>query len=112
MDTPYPSSAVRSETVDELFALLAHEKYRHVIQYFQQTSDSVTTLDRLVSYSVQQTDDNINREKRAIALHHVALPRLAETSVLDYDTRQNTIRYRGWPAAERLVQQLHKLEAT
>lgn len=100
-DSPSPQSG--SERVHDVVALLSDEEYRHVIRYFRRESESVTDIDALVEYSVRLSDENVDRDSRAIALHHVVLPKLATAGVLDYDPRHNTVRYRGSSVAERLV---------
>lgn len=98
-----PPSELTPDTVDDVFAVLSNEEYRHVIQYFRQTSQSVADIESLVEFSVQHAAGDVERDNRALTLHHVVLPKLAEAGVLDYDTRHNTVRYRGWPIAEQLV---------
>ena len=100
-DPPPPELA--SDTVDDLAAELSNEEYRQIVQYFQRTSQPVANIDSPVAFSVQLAEDDVDRDKRAITLHHVVLPKLADAGVLDYDTRQNTVRYRRWPVGEQLI---------
>lgn len=107
MDASHPPP---SNTGDDPFAVLSNEHCRHVVRYFRQSSEPVAQLDGLVEYSARLADDETTRDSHAIALHHVALPKLADAGVLDYDIRNNTVRYRGHPIAEQLVGRVTELE--
>ncbi|NEU58131.1 hypothetical protein [Halorussus sp. MSC15.2] len=41
------------------------------------------------------TDPERHHQRVAVSLHHNCLPKLDRTSVLDYDPRSKTVRYRG-----------------
>lgn len=107
MDASHPPPLNAS---NDPFAVLSNEHCRHVVQYFRQSSVSVTELDSLVEYSARLADDETDRDRHVIALHHVALPKLADAGIVDYDTRNSTVRYRGHPTVERLIDYSTELE--
>ena len=96
-------SEVAPETLDELFSVLSNEPARDVVQYFRRASDSTATFDSLVDFSVERAEESVDRERRAIAIHHSALPKLDEIGVVDYDARNDAITYHGHPAVELIV---------
>lgn len=45
----------------------------------------------------------------AARLHHSALPKLHEADVLEYDARSDSVRYRGRPELDVLIDALDEL---
>lgn len=76
---------------------------RPVLQYFRTHSTAVATLDELAAAVSDERDED--ERQVAIRLHHVTLPKLAETGVLDYDGRTNTARYRGDEVGDDLTEE-------
>lgn len=75
----------------------ATDSCRLVVSYFRERSEDVATLDELVAYGTEQTDESRTSDQLAIRLHHSTLPKLADVGALDYDERTHTVRYWGYP---------------
>ena len=96
-------SSSRSIPVDERFDALARADCRAVIQFFRDGSTEETTLDDLVTGIVDGSYWDTDESHARLRLHHLTLPKLADTGILDYDPGSKTVRYRGRPAVERLL---------
>lgn len=100
MSLPTPSKSRRDDSTDALFSALANKRRRHVLQYFQSSSDDVASLEELVD-AVPRDERTDGRKRVALRLHHVTLPKLEDAGLLEYDARSNTVRYRGNPLLDR-----------
>lgn len=89
------------EPLDELLALLTNCYCREVIAYFRNSAETTATVDDLVDEIDKQ--DHGGSKRVATQLHHVVLPKLAETNVIDYDRRGNVVEYHGHPELETLM---------
>ena len=96
-------SSAHSIQIDERFDALARTDRRAVIQFFRDESTEEVTLDDLVTGIVNGSYWDTDESHARLCLHHFALPKLADTGILDYDPRSKTIRYRGRPAVEQLL---------
>lgn len=72
---------------------------RSILTYFRESPAETATLKDLSAYvAARQNDaDARSRETIRISLHHVDLPKLDATGVLEYDPRSTTARYWGQP---------------
>jgi len=89
--------------IDELFDALARTDRRAVIRFFREESTEEVTLDALVTGIVDGSYWDTDKSHARLCLHHSTLPKLADTGILDYDPRSKTVRYRGQPAVEQLL---------
>ena len=96
-------SSGRSIPIDERFGALARTDRRAVIQFFRDESTEEATLDDLVTGIVDGSYWDTDESHARLRLHHFTLPKLADTGILDYDPRSKTVRYRGQPAVEQLL---------
>ena len=96
-------SSSRSIPIDERFDALAQADRRAVIQFFRDGSTEEVTLDDLVTGIVDGGYWDTDESHARLCLHHFALPKLADTGILDYDAKRKTVRYRGQPAVEQLL---------
>lgn len=94
-------------SLDLLLDALANRRARYVLSYFESASVDVADLEDLVHYIVEReneaglvTDADDHHQRVAISLHHNRLPKLDETTVIDYDPRSNTVRYRDSERAQ------------
>lgn len=85
-----------------MFHILADKHRRYVLYYLNQTSDDVIHLEELVEQVAtwhpdvsEEADADDQYQRVVIELHHKHLPALAETGIIDYDARSNTIKYWG-----------------
>ena len=89
--------------IDERFDALARTDRRAVIQFFRDESAEEVTLDALVTGIVDGSYWDTDESHARLCLHHFALPKLADTGILDYDPRNKTVSYREQPAVEQLL---------
>lgn len=85
-----------SECIDDRYGLLANRHRRAVLAYFQESASDVASVSDIAT----EISDHGGEEQARIQLHHYALPRLDAAGVVEYDTRSNTVRYRGHPNLE------------
>lgn len=103
-----PDAAPRTDSdvnADDVFDVLSNARRRSVITYLHD-ADDVVELTELVDWIRTREPDRSeedHREAVAIALHHVHLPKLAASGVIDYDPRSRTIRYREPPELDQQV---------
>lgn len=85
--------------------VLADERRRYVLSYFRNTDDDVAELAELVGWvQAHETErEGGRRETVRIELHHNHLPKLADSSVIEYDARSGTVRYHGRAEHERMA---------
>lgn len=100
-------------SVDVLLEVLANEQRREVLRYFQQAEDSVASLGTLAKHLVEgdETGDR-PRERVSVRLHHSHLPKLAETTAIEYDPRSRSVRYHDHPGLGTLLEAVDSLEST
>jgi len=96
-------SITRSIQMNERFDALARTDRRAVIQFFRDESTEEVTLDDLVTGIVDGSYWDTDESHARLFLHHSTLPKLADTGILDYDAKRKTVRYRGRPAVEQLL---------
>lgn len=67
----------------------------HVTAYFDASTGETASLDDLARYAAMRLSGTAewSAERIRLRLHHAVLPRLADTGVLDYDSRTATVRY-------------------
>ncbi len=90
------------------FELLSHRYRRYVLHFLATRPNGVSTrreLATVVSESVHDEADPTESDVNRIAteLHHVHLPKLADSNVLDYDSRTGYVRYWGEPTIEEFT---------
>ncbi|WP_458189836.1 DUF7344 domain-containing protein [Haladaptatus sp. NG-WS-4] len=94
-----------SLSLDTCFELLADRWRRHLLCYFAENSSVTATTDELVGHLIQEdtsaTPDDTTWVK--LELHHKHLPKLAAAGVIDYDRRDETVRYHGGKTLEDAV---------
>lgn len=89
-------------SLNAIFDALSHRRRRHILSYLHDSPTSVFSFDELVDVVANREAalGEQDRKRVAINLHHVALPKLADSGVLEYDSRGKTVRYRGHSALE------------
>ena len=101
---PPPGTAVRGEgpgadPTDSLFWLLGNPRRRVVLAHLQRRADETVDVDEVIdAVAARERPDpgpGTHRERVAIDLHHVHLPKLADAGVIEYDPMERTLRYRG-----------------
>lgn len=88
--------------IDDLFLTLADERRRSVLYFFRSSENDVATVAELIEYTAQ-TCPGVEMERLEVSFHHAILPRLAEANIIEYDSRSQTVRYRGHPLLEKML---------
>lgn len=110
-DQPYNDTADwaksgKTPSIYEIIAVLDQPIRREILQYFSEGSDQEAYVGELVEYlsdKDSQTSQPSGDDRIALRLHHVDLPKLAETGVIDYDPNEQLVRYEGDPSLERYL---------
>lgn len=89
--------------LDAVLKLLARRPRRLILHYLAAEDDAA--FEDLITFVIDhdvdvETDDH---DRLLIALYHLHLPKLAAADLIDYDTRDETVRYRGAPKVDRLL---------
>ena len=103
-------SSDRSIPIDERFDALARTDRRAVIQFFGDEPAEEVTLDGLVTGIVDGSYWDTDESHARVCLRHSTLPKLADTGILDYDPRSETVEYRRQPAVEQLLDAISETE--
>lgn len=90
----------RRANVGQLVTALADERCRAVVSFFGDYSGDSASVETLACVLCDRGREG--QERYAVRLHHVTLPALAETGVVDYDPETNVVHYHGHPEMERL----------
>jgi len=97
-----------TSAMSRLLASLSSESRRLIVAYFMDGDTAIASVADLAEHVHAELDDanSDSLEQVTIQLHHVDLPKLAATSVLDYDPRTRTVRYHGEPTLEDMQEYL------
>ncbi|WP_227353945.1 DUF7344 domain-containing protein [Haladaptatus salinisoli] len=93
---------VPSAAFDTWLELLSDERCRRILELAVASPDGVMATDELASRLADRSD--AGRERTSVHLHHVALPKLTDSGLVDYDDRTETIRYRSNPTFEAVFE--------
>lgn len=89
--------------LDSLFTALADKQRRLVLQYFQSTDRSVASVAELVDYTAEATPESPSRDRLELRFHHCTLPKLDDLGVIEYDTQNRVVQYRGSPVVTEVL---------
>lgn len=93
----------RSQDVDSALEAVTTERRRRVLRELRARSTDSVDLTTLADAITAPERPALASETVTIELHHRDLPKLAETGVLDYDSRSRTVRYHGHRGIELLL---------
>jgi len=90
--------SVMNHSLDACLRLVSNRHRRRVIHHLRHEATETTTVDELVDQlhsgdSPSKNGPPQDREKLAIQLHHIHLPKLAVHGVVGFDHRGGTVRY-------------------
>jgi hypothetical protein len=92
-----------SLSLDTTLEILADHDRRAIIDYLRDDADQTATVEELAGHLVSQTaekvDERPSSDRVQTMLHHVHVPKLVDVGLVDYDARNEEIRYWG---SERL----------
>lgn len=99
-------------SVDLLLAVLADEQRRTILRYVQRADGSDVSLEALAA-ALAESDatDCRDPDRVAVELHHSHLPKLAETSFIEYDVTDTTVRCHDHERLDSLLATLDDLES-
>lgn len=97
------AAEVTSAHLDTVYMALADEHRRQVLRYFLTTDETVASVDDLIDYAIENGTGDTTHDRLALTFHHIALPKLAELGAVEYDARDQEVRYRGHSLLERLL---------
>lgn len=103
--------------VDETYTLLANRQRRKLLYHLREMNPAETTLESLVQHlaesdhvTIDGADDEEIRERLHLSLIHSHIPKLEQAAVIDWNERDKTIRYRGDPVLDELLDVSQRLE--
>lgn len=105
----FPHDTVPSKRLDAIYATLADRRRRYLLYCLTGDAADVRELSELaadVAAVEEAADGSLGSPNPGAVendLHHRQLPRLADVGLIDYDTRQGTVRYTGSPTLETWV---------
>lgn len=97
-------------TADDVCSVLANEQCRSVLYYFQESTQDVVSVEDLAAFISERNNIIVTREQATIVLQHIALPKLEDAGIIEYDERSSTVRYRGHPQLESIVRLVAEIE--
>lgn len=100
------SSEEKCKSFDSIFRALADEDRRCILAYLSE--NEVATMTELIDYLSTECSITHDREQAATHLHHANLPKLEETSLVEYDSRSKTVRYYQEPVVEKLLEYMEE----
>lgn len=103
MSTPPAGQSKGDTSLDIIFSALADENRRHVLLYFQSSSQTVASVGDLVAYTLAQNGTQADPVRIVVKFHHVTLPLLDDAGLLDFDRRNNCVRYQENPLVEEVL---------
>lgn len=90
--------------IDQRFALLDRYERRCIIQFLRESETGDVSVSDVVSHLRKQVPTSDEHDKIEVDLHHVHLPKLATIDALEFDSRSETVRYRGDELVEALLE--------
>jgi len=99
-------TAIQTISTDTALQLLADQQRREVLHRLVESNGSAS-MDELISAVVTNTSSPRNpdevRNHIAVNLHHVHLPKLQDTGIIEYDTSSEAIQYHSNELIEELL---------
>lgn len=99
------STTTAPTIIDTACDVLAHRDRRAIVGYFMATDSTSAGVTELAEYARQEELHELDRETCdcLLSLHHFHLPKLADAGIIEYDSRGNTVRYRGGDILEEFM---------
>jgi hypothetical protein len=96
-----------TEKCDELLELLCHRHRRQILRFLDNRPTNTATVDELVSH----VDSPSGESSLSTRMHHVHLPKLADSGLIEWDSRSETVRYYPEPLCQDMLQTLRSHSA-
>lgn len=97
----------------QILSVLANQRRRRLLAYLHDKDGDVASFAELTDYLVvgeADSVDDLDTDGVAISLHHTDLPKLADVGLIEYDTRSQTVRYRGYEEVEHVFDRVSRAE--
>lgn len=110
-ETPDKAASGKSSSFNEVIAVLDRPIRREIVQYLAGGTEQEVDLDELVNYLSGKnlhTSQLSSGDRIALRLHHVHLPKLAETGVIDYDPNERRVSFHGETSLDRCLDLLQE----
>lgn len=102
-------------SLDACLELLANRQRRTMVRFFLENGTDHAPVDELITAIIDEeeakTGERPGHDSIASALFHIHLPKFADAAILDYDTRNLDVRYRGDPQVEAVYAKIREIEA-
>lgn len=108
-DTCDWAKADKAPSIYEVMSVLDQPIRREILQYFSEGTEqevveaNVGELVEYLSGRDSHTGQTPSDDRIALQLHHLHLPKLAETGVIEYDPNEQLVRYQGDTSLERYL---------
>lgn len=100
-----------SLSLDAVLYVLADQHRRDLLRYLVESPGDTCSFDECVSHLVRREaergDERPASDQVEAMLHHVHIPKLIDTGVLEYDARSQEVRYRGHDRLELWLDRIH-----
>lgn len=90
-------------TLNQAFDLLGNQRRRYVLETLHETPETPMSVEDLADSVLARDPDAADRDRVLIGLQHKILPRLADENVIDFDSRNKTVRYYGGELVDSLL---------
>lgn len=98
-------------SINQVVAVLDRPVRQEILEYLARETKREADLDELVDYlSGKDHRAPASGERIALRLHHVHLPKLADTGVIEYNPDERRIRYQGDTSVERILDVLKETD--
>ena len=99
-----------AEKCDELLQLLCHRHRRQILRFLDTQPTNTATVDELVEH----VDSQSGETSLSTEMHHVHLPKLADSGLIEWDSRSETVRYYPEPLCHDMLRTLrsHNAQST
>lgn len=102
VDSPGDASAA--------FDLLSDHRRRLLLYCLRDHAEEPAELEVVLSAWLEHRQDEVDESVAAVEAHHVHLPKLEETGVIEYDPAARTIEYLGHPLLDACLEMLHDVD--
>lgn len=99
-----------SPSADRILEVLQAAPRRYILTYLVDKPNRAVQTDELVDHIVDKCDLSDHPEERrqiGIRLYHHHLPKLAEKGIIEFDPRNDQLRYTPDNAVERWLEGIH-----
>ena len=100
--------SVPTPSLDTVFDLLSNQRRRYVLYHLMNAADDTVDYEALAEQvAVWEAGSDPSEEhvdEVATDLYHIHLPKLTESSIVDFDQRSGDVRFWGQPTVEEYAE--------